>query len=1171
MRKREMEQEKALLEKSLRKEQEHMQQMGQMRNRYQEMMAEIKKKTAKPETAAEEKNKEEKYVKENELSGSEDEEYESEEEYDTECEEEDPEGELENNEKKKDKKQISKKVESHGLGRQSAGPTKAQLAARNGSYEASNEACGYNDIENLVRLQECLKGPALENVRGQLLMPKPVPKVIEKLRQLYGRPEQLLQFHLRKVNRLEAPKSDKLETFIPFGNAVEQMCDHIEAAKMKEHLTNPLLLQSLLDKLPSPDKREWVRFKSSKKKVNLRTFSDFLARIVSEACEANACNATPVNETRSGKIGRAGMKEKGAVYSHSTLMSSGESTPLGKSSNARLKPCKACKRTDHRLRFCQDFRAMSFADRMKIVELGRLCKVCLNDHGVAPCKFKIRCNVEECQERHHPLLHPVHSRVVMNTHHHVQGEIMFRMIPVTLHHGSRVVKTLAFLDEGASITLVERTLTDMLGVEGVHEPLTITWTAGNRQWLMNTWNGRNSTKLNLWVSSTGSEGKLLLKAVQTVKQLLLPKQAVDVAEMSAAYRYLRDVPLSSYSHQRPGMLSGLNNLHAIAPVEVKMGQQGEPIAVRSPLCWAVYGPTKKSKQARNFVGYHQAVSNEDLHTLLRQQYALEESVVAVSQESKEEKRAREILERTTARIGDRFETGMLLKTDELQLPNSYPMTVRRMKQLEKRLEQTPELFDNVRRQIVEYLQKGYAHLATPEELAKFASGSSWFLPINIVRNPKKPEKVRLVWDAAATVDGVSLNSQLLTRPDLLTPLPKVICRFRERPIGFGGDLREMFHQIRIRESDKRLQLFVFRNSPNDAPSVYVMDVATFGSKCSPSQAQFAKNLNAMEFVEQLPEAAAAIVESHYVDDYFDSVDTIEEAVRRAKEVKFIHSKGGFEIRNWVSNSGIFLDELGEIKALQAVHFNWDKENGTERVLGIVWDPNQDEFSFSMEHRQDVKPYLLDGVRPTKRIVLSCVMGFFDPLGLLTPFTIHGKLVIQDLWRTGCDWDEVIDDTTFAKCYFPEIRSSSIESLELHIFTDASMHAYGCAAYFRAVIKGNVRCSLIMSRSKVSPLKLQSIPRLELMAAVLGARMLHTVKSNHTLHISRQVLWSDSQTVLSWIRSDQHKYKQFVAFRIGEIVELTSASDWRHVPSDKNIGDVVTKWGIGPPLDSNVPA
>ncbi|XP_062557235.1 uncharacterized protein LOC134222107 [Armigeres subalbatus] len=1235
MQEREKRQEQALLEKSLREQQEHLDQMEQMRMQYEAKMAVVNEKLNTSRIAKQKPVRKQDYVdhlkkkamhekpsgskvcgsgkkpkkpepeelderegnseEENEKSGDSEVEESSEEdstkscdseeeqeneESDESCEEE-SENESDENERAASRKS-SRNVVPHGLGRKPAGPTKAQLSARNGisrklpifsgkpedwplfigSYETSNEACGYNNIENLVRLQECLKGPALESVRGQLLLPKSVPKVIEKLRQLYGRPEQLLHFHLEKVNRLDSPQAERLETFIPFGNAVEQLCDHLEAANLMQHLVNPLLLQSLLEKLPSSEKREWVRFKSAKKKVNLRTFSKFLSQIVAEVCEANAGTSMKAGDSRPAKVGRGGMKEKGALYNHSTPASPKDSTPLGNPPAGGVKPCKACKRTDHRLRFCQDFKAMSFADRMKVVEKGKLCRVCLNDHGRAPCKFKIRCDVGECHDRHNPLLHPGGSRVMMNTHFEVQGTIIFRMIPVTLHSGKREVKTLAFLDEGASITLVERSLTNKLGVEGVHEPLTITWTSDV------TRDERNSTKMNLFVSSSGSEGKLLLKAVQTVKQLLLPKQSIDAIEMNASYRYLRDVPFTSYSSQRPGMLIGLNNLHAIAPMNAKVGQPGEPIAVKSKLGWTIYGPTKRRQEVRNFVGYHHPVSNEDLHNLLREHYALEESVVGVSQESEEEKRAQEILERTTVRVGDRFETGMLWKVEYPKFPNSYPMAVRRLKQLEQRLGKTPELFAKVRMQIEEYQQKGYTHLATPEELAKFDPSSSWFLPISVVLNPKKPGKVRIVWDAAAMVNSVSLNSQLLTGPDLLTPLPKVINRFRERPIGFGGDIREMYHQLRIRAADKSAQLFLFRNSPEEAPRVYVMDVATFGSKCSPSQAQFIKNKNAMEFSVQFSEAAEAIIEKHYVDDYFDSVDTVEKAIDRAKEC----SSQGARRRECVAK----------------VHFNRDKETGTERVLGIVWDPTQDEFSFSMEHRQNVKPYLLEGVRPTKRIVLSSVMGFFDPLGLLTPFTVYGKMLVQDLWRAGCDWDDEIDDGALDKwdrwtgllpmvtdvriprCYFGRTHSSSIESLELHIFTDASIHAYGCAAYFRAIVDGRVRCSLAMSRSKVCPLKLQSVPRLELMAAVLGARMIHTVKNNHSLPIEKHILWSDSQTVLSWIRSDQHKYNQFVAFRIGEVVELTTAGDWRYVPSEQNIADVVTKWGPGPPLSSDGP-
>lgn len=107
----------------------------------------------------------------------------------------------------------------------------------------------------------------------------------------------------------------------------------------------------------------------------------------------------------------------------------------------------------------------------------------------------------------------------------------------------------------------------------------------------------------------------------------------------------------------------------------------------------------------------------------------------------------------------------------------------------------------------------------------------------------------------------------------------------------------------------------------------------------------------------------------------------------------------------------------------------------------------------------------------------------------------------------------------------------------------------------------------MSRAKVAPLKRQSIPRLELMAAVLGAHMRQRFLETTTLHIDRSTLWTDSRTVLSWLQSDQYKYKQFVAFRVGEILELTNMRDWRWVPTKQNIADVLTKWGRGPPLQN----
>ncbi|XP_058817729.1 uncharacterized protein LOC131681041 [Topomyia yanbarensis] len=110
----------------------------------------------------------------------------------------------------------------------------------------------------------------------------------------------------------------------------------------------------------------------------------------------------------------------------------------------------------------------------------------------------------------------------------------------------------------------------------------------------------------------------------------------------------------------------------------------------------------------------------------------------------------------------------------------------------------------------------------------------------------------------------------------------------------------------------------------------------------------------------------------------------------------------------------------------------------------------------------------------------------------------------------------------------------------------------------------------MSRAKVAPLKQLSIPRLELLAAVLAARLARTIEENHNFTISKVVFWIDAEVVLSWIRSDQRRYKQFVGFRIGEILSLTKLTDWRWVPTRLNVADLVTKWGKGLEIHPNSP-
>ncbi|XP_062716588.1 uncharacterized protein LOC134292002 [Aedes albopictus] len=670
-----------------------------------------------------------------------------------------------------------------------------------------------------------------------------------------------------------------------------------------------------------------------------------------------------------------------------------------------------------------------------------------------------------------------------------------------------------------------------------------------------------------------------LRDVKTVAQLKLPSQSMNYADLCSTHPHLKGLPMKSYSNATPRIIIGVDNVKLINTMKIREGNNGDLAAVKSRLGWTIYGRHMESESKEHLYIHmeqkKEVVDNATLHDLLQQFFNIEESCITVKPETEEDKRALQILHQTTIRNDKGFEVGLLWKKDERTVPDSFPLALRRLKCLEKRLIRDGDLYAKVRELIQAYLQKGYAHRATEAELRSVDSQQTWYLPLGVVQSPKKPNKIRLIWDAAATVQGVSFNDLVLKGPDLTVSLVAVLIRFRERNIAIGGDLREMFHQIAIRSTDKQYLRFLWRDHPEEQPRVYIMDVAIFGASCSPCIAQFVKNKNAEEFSASYPRAARAIIDNHYVDDYLDSVDTAQEAIELMNHVKDIHSNGGFELRQFVSNSPDVLSGLGVLHATDNKNLNLDSES--ERVLGMYWMPALDTFTFACPSNTDITQYQV----PTKRQVLRIIMSVFDPLGLIAHYTIHGKIIMQHIWRAGTNWDEPIPECLqqswaawqsclehlnkiqIPRCILGHTRTDQDRSSELHAFVDASQHAYACAIYLRTIGESGVQCSLIIAKTKVAPLKPVSIPRLELQAALIGARLMDHVCKNLTLPVRRRMFWSDSSTVLSWIHADSFRYHQYVALRVGEILSLTKANEWKYVPSKLNVIDDATKWKGNP--------
>lgn len=1082
-----------------------------------------------------------------------------------------------------------------------SGPSPSQLAARHvmardlpqfsgnpedwpifiSSFNNSTLACGYNGAENLARLQRCLKGHAYESVKSRLLLPESVPQVIETLRLLYGRPELLISALLQKVRSVPAPKADRLETIIDFGLAVRTLCDHLEAAGLPEHLSNPTLLMELVEKLPPHTKMQWAERMQQHAVVNLKTFGDFMQGVVTAVSRVT----THVGGSSSGQQKQ---RQKGAVNSHT---SEARAEPVSESEIPKERLCFCCKKSDHRIAECTVFKSYSVDDRWKFAQSNGLCRSCLNAHGRRTCRNSAQCVIEGCQYRHHPLLHsnrstgqptPTVSTVQNHIHRQQEQALLFRIVPVILSGPRASIETYAFLDDGSDLSLVESSLVEQLGIDGWTKPLCLKWT-GNV-----TRVEPESKQVRISIRGSNSPKPFFLNDVRTVKEITLPEQSLDYADLAQRYRYLQGLPIVSYEKAVPRLLIGVNNVNLTVPLQVKEGKKDEPIGVKTRLGWTVFGGSGKGNT--HTINFHscECACDQELHQTVKDYLTMEDAGVkpVPALESEEDKRARSIMEQTTVRVGDRFETGLLWRYDDVELPDSYKMAVKRFECLERRMNRDPVLAANLKKQIEEYVAKGYAHRATEDELKQADPKRIWYLPLGAVTNPRKPGKVRLVWDAAAQVNGISLNSMLLKGPDQLTSLPNVLFVFRQFWVGVSADIKEMFHQMLIRALDRHALRFLFRNDPSEPLETFMMDVATFGATCSPASAQYVKNTNAAEFADGFPRAVEGIIKNHYVDDYLDSFESEDEAVRVSQEVKTIHQKGGFHIRNWLSNSTDVLGELNEEEQLESKNLCLSATDGNDRVLGMLWQTAEDELQFSVKMKDEVQAVIDSGDRPTKRQMLKCLMGIFDPLGLLSVFLVHGKILLQDAWRAGLKWDEEIPNEIFdrwtrwtgmfrkiadlriPRCYFVKATRQTYDQLQLHIFVDASEAAFSAVAYFRVVdAAGKVECTIVAAKTKVAPLKPLSIPRLELQAAVLGSRLMSFVQDGHNVEVKQRFLWSDSATVLAWLRADHRRYKQYVACRVGELLTATDVAEWRWVPSKLNPADAATKWGKNPCPDA----
>lgn len=210
----------------------------------------------------------------------------------------------------------------------------------------------------------------------------------------------------------------------------------------------------------------------------------------------------------------------------------------------------------------------------------------------------------------------------------------------------------------------------------------------------------------------------------------------------------------------------------------------------------------------------------------------------------------------------------------------------------------------------------------------------------------------------------------------------------------------------------------------------------------------------------------------------------------------------------------------------------------------------------------------------ERSVLSIISRIFDPLGLIAPVVVSAKVLLQELWIRKLEWDTPLPDD------LQNIWSSYLHSLnclknisiprwtnqcpdalgiELHGFADASSRAYAAVIYLRVLTSmDQFNVSLLINKTKVAPIKSVSIPRLELCAAVLLARLVRFTVKTLDYNSILVYCWSDSTITLAWLKKHPSNWKTFVANRVTEIQTTLTHAKWGHISSKQNPADCASR-------------
>lgn len=1030
------------------------------------------------------------------------------------------------------------------------------------------------NIEKFYYLLSAVSGPALTIVKSMPVTSDNYQIVWSALVKRYENKRALATTYLDKLFNFKPLMTESVSGLNGFLQTYQENIKALQLLDI-EDLSGFLLFYVALRNLDPVTRREFERGLGQDELPTYDGLMIFIEKHVRvlEMSESTTNSTTakgvPCSRSQSKVNQPSGSKSSNSNSQRATLSSAAVNADQTLKSTKSMS-CLYCKKM-HSIYRCNEYIDLTPTQRLDKIKQLKLCENCLREHSVSDCTSKVLCTI--CKKKHH---HTLHIDSAANSSSSAIALTCSATLTVLL--GTAVIHVAdcwgqyqtvrAIIDSGAMSSYITQDCAKRLGLSRRRcnfEPIGL---------------GGNPVR-EFGLTTCNIKPRHCASPVLSTDAVIVTNIAGNLPTMPLSDKTIvefQDLMLADPAFYKPApvdMLIAGDLFPYIYDGDKRLPlEPGLPVAMSSVFGYVILGQTELGNTAHGRTKARTGISHEgpfcgftmNLDGIMNSFWEVENVPFSVPRRSPDD----ELAERLFAKDYRRDDTGRYIVKYPFrpsgELGDSSQMATRRLLNLESKLEREPELKTQYHKFMREYEDLG--HMTCLGDVQNV--DSKYIIPhFCIVKPTSTTTSHRVVFDASGkTSNNMSLNSLVLPGPKLQADINELLINFRLHEICLSADVCKMYRMVILDETQRPYQHILWRYSSDQPIQKYALNTLTYGVASCPYLAIKVLHTLADDEASKFPKAAPILKTAFFLDDLLWSVSTIEEALQLQHELMELLKAGGFMLRKWSSNCPQVVEHLDQTYRETSIAFD-DDTNLSIKVLGLQWLPACDAFSFATTPANPVT---------SKRTVLSQIGRQFDPLGFVAPCIFFAKCFMQELWARQLDWDQPLPSDLEAqwRAYVNELPLLSNIKHDRHVkvvrhtytqilgFCDASTLGYAAVVYMRSKnADGESKVSLIIAKSKVAPLKTVTIPRLELMAAHLLAKLVKYVLNvlSNRLVVDETLLFTDSSVVLAWLNTPSHTLKTFVSTRVSKINDSVPSEYWYHVSGVSNPADVCSRGAL----------